>query len=188
MAVGGGRDGGGGIWSVMEAVVGGPAAVGNALAVGGPGETGSACLRADEGVAVGSKGGGGGGSGASWRSRRTSCGAVEKNSAVSGSASCIIVGASERASEGAEGASEGASSSDRTSCMRAMSVSEPARPRGGSVANAEGQTRGPGSLPLPSGRSLRVMMVVPSSMRAMWGGAGWVVEEAAEWGALVALA
>ena len=122
------------------------------MAVGGRGVTGSACIGAVEEEVACSEGGGGGGNGASWRSRRSSCGAVEKNSATSGCVSCMTVGASEWASEGTEGASEQASSSERTSCMRAMSDRSPSGPRGGSVAKAEGDTRGPFFLLLPSGR------------------------------------
>ena len=126
-------------------------------------------------VAVGSRGAGGGGRGASLRSRRTSCGAVEKNSSSLGRVSCMTVGASDRASEGTESASEGASSSERTSCIRAMSESGPAEPK------AVGGPRGPGSMPLPSGRNLRVMMVASSPVGAIGGATGCVVDEAVEW-------
>ena len=89
---------------------------------------------------------------------------MEKNSSALGCVSCMTVGASDKASEGTEGASEGASSSERTSCIRAMSESGPAEP------NAVGGPRGPGVLPLPSGRfSLRVMMVAPSPTGAVGG-------------------
>ena len=100
---------------------------------------------------------------------------MEKNSSALGCVSCMTVGASDKASEGTEGASEGASPSERTSCIRAMSESGPAEP------NAVGGPRGPGVLPLPSGRfSLRVMMVTPSPTGAVGVATGCVVEEAVE--------
>ena len=111
-----------------------------------------------------------------------SCGAVEKNSSSLGCVSCMTVGASDKASEGTEGASEGASSSERTSCIRAMSESGPAEPK------AVGGPRGPAFLPLPSGRSLRVMMVASSPVGAVGGATGCVADEAVERGTPVARA